>query len=283
VTNTAANVQELSGFVWRIAEILRGDFKQSEYGKVVLPFVVLRRLDCLLASTKDAVLKRAKSLPEGMAEDVRDMILFGAAGGAKVYNLHPLTFDTMRHQEAGQIHDILIAYITGFSANVRAIFFDHFRLAEQLNRLKDASTLWQVFERFAQIDLHPDRVSNIAMGYLFEELIRRFSEISNETAGEHFTPREVIRLIVDLLLATDKDGLSGQGIVAREVAPFVPDAWVDTGYCDETDGQVGSVGYEINFNRYFYRYEPPRPLEEIDAELKALEGEIATLLKEVAD
>lgn len=216
----SASAQNLGSFVWSIAEILRGDFKQSEYGKVVLPFVVLRRLDCILEATKDAVLEAEKGLPDGVDEDTRDMILFGAAGGnLRVYNTSRATFERLHGQDPGQLHQNLIDYITKFSSNVRDIFLDKFLFTDQLKRLNDAGTLWQVFDRFCQIDLHPDQVSNIEMGYLFEELIRRFSEISNETAGEHFTPREVIRLIVDLLLASDQDALTGTGIIRTVYDP----------------------------------------------------------------
>jgi type I restriction enzyme M protein len=214
------NVTSLSTFVWSIAEILRGDFKQSEYGKVILPFVVMRRLDCILKPTKEAVLEAKQSLPEGIDDETRDMILFDAAGSKlRVYNLSRFTFETMRGQEPSQIHANLLDYITNFSPNVRDIFLDKFLFTEQLKRLKDGGILWQVFERFCQIDLHPDKVTNIEMGYLFEELIRRFSEISNETAGEHFTPREVIRLIVELLIANDDTKLSGRGIIRQVYDP----------------------------------------------------------------
>ncbi|NOC83329.1 class I SAM-dependent DNA methyltransferase [Ruegeria sp. HKCCD6428] len=213
-------VSSLSSFVWSIAEILRGDFKQSEYGKVVLPFVVLRRLDCILADTKQAVLDADASLPDGVDDATRDMMLFGTVGGnVKVYNLSRFTFDTLKGQDPSQLHDNLIDYITNFSPNVRDIFLDKFLFTEQLKRLKEGGILWNVFERFTEIDLHPDTVSNIEMGYLFEELIRRFSEISNETAGEHFTPREVIKLIVDLLIANDDAKLTGGGIIRQVYDP----------------------------------------------------------------
>lgn len=216
----ATDIQNLGGFVWSIAEILRGDFKQSEYGKVILPFVVLRRLDCILEGSKDAVLSAAETLPDGVDEATRDMILFGAVGGnVKVYNLSRFTFDKLRGQDPRQLHDNLVDYITKFSGNVRDIFLDKFLFTDQLKRLKDGGILWNVFERFAEIDLHPDTISNLEMGYLFEELIRRFSEISNETAGEHFTPREVIRLIVDLLIANDDDKLTGRGIIRQVYDP----------------------------------------------------------------
>jgi type I restriction enzyme M protein len=213
-------VQNLGSFAWSIAELLRGDFKQSEYGKVILPFIVLRRLDCILEESKNAVLEAAKSLPKGVDDATRDMILFGAVGGnVKVYNLSAFTFETLKGQDARQLHANLVDYITKFSPNVRDIFLDKFLFTDQLKRLNDAGILWQVFERFSEIDLHPDKVTNIEMGYLFEELIRRFSEISNETAGEHFTPREVIRLIVDLLIANDDRKLSGKGIIRQVYDP----------------------------------------------------------------
>ncbi len=215
-----ADIQNLGSFVWSIAEILRGDFKQSEYGKVILPFVVLRRLDCILEESKGDVLEAAKSLPDGVDEPTRNMILFGAVGGnVKVYNLSAFTFSKLKGQDPGQLHQNLVDYITKFSPNVRDIFLDKFLFTDQLKRLKDGGILWNVFERFTEIDLHPSAISNIEMGYLFEELIRRFSEISNETAGEHFTPREVIRLIVDLLIANDDTKLTGRGIIRQVYDP----------------------------------------------------------------
>lgn len=213
------DIQNLGSFVWSIAEILRGDFKQSEYGKVILPFVVLRRLDCILESSKDAVSDAASNLPDAVDDVTRDLILFGAAGNIKVYNLSSLTFDRLRGQDPRQLHDNLVDYITNFSANVRDIFLDKFLFTDQLKRLKEGGILWNVFERMCAIDLHPDKVSNLEMGYLFEELIRRFSEISNETAGEHFTPREVIRLIVDLLISNDDAKLTGRGIIRQVYDP----------------------------------------------------------------
>nr|WP_313023391.1 class I SAM-dependent DNA methyltransferase [Brucella intermedia] len=213
-------IRSLGGFVWSIAEILRGDFKQSEYGKVILPFVVLRRLDCILEASKDKVREAAETLPDGVDEATRDMILFGAVGGnVKVYNLSRFTFATLKGQDPGQLHRNLVDYITQFSANVRDIFLDKFLFTEQLKRLNDGGILWNVFQRMTEIDLHPDSVTNIEMGYLFEELIRRFSEISNETAGEHFTPREVIRLIVDLLIANDDTKLTKRGTIRQVYDP----------------------------------------------------------------
>lgn len=156
-----ADIQNLGSFVWSIAEILRGDFKQSEYGKVILPFVVLRRPDCILEASKDAVLEAEKTLPDGVDDATRDMILFGAVGGnVKVYNLSRFTFDKLRGQDPRQLHDKLVDYITKFSGNVRDIFLDKFLFTDQLKRLKEGGILWSVFERFCAIDLHPDTISN---------------------------------------------------------------------------------------------------------------------------
>lgn len=214
------DIKNLGSFVWSIAETLRGDFRQSEYGKVILPFVVLRRLDCILEETKSAVLDMASGLPDDMDDDARDTVLYGTVGkGIQVYNLSRFTFESLRGQDAKDIHKNLLDYVTKFSPNVRDIFLEKFLFTDQLKRLNDAGLLYTVFEQFTQIDLHPEAISNLEMGYLFEELIRKFSEISNETAGEHYTPREVIRLIVGLLLANDKNALTGSGVIRQVYDP----------------------------------------------------------------
>jgi type I restriction enzyme M protein len=210
----------LANFVWQIAELLRGDFKQSEYGKVILPFVVLRRLDCILEPSKEAVLAAVKTLPKGIDQQTQDMMLFAAVGGGiRIYNKSKLTLAKIKSQNPADIHKNLVAYITAFSDSVRDVFLDKFLFTEQLKRLNEAAILWKVFEQFAALDLRPQSVTTLAMGYLFEDLIRRFSEISNETAGEHFTPREVIRLIVDLLLVNDARALTGKGIIRQVYDP----------------------------------------------------------------
>ena len=220
MTDSSAKIGRLSDFVWSIADILRGPYKQSDYGKVILPFVVLRRLDCILEPTKDAVLAASRGLPADMDPHTRDIVLFEAAGrGVGVYNSSPLTFDRLRGQNPGQLHGNLTEYLLAFSPDVRDIFLDRFLFPDQLKRLNDANILWAVFERFCGIDLHPNTVSNMEMGYLFEDLIRRFSEVSNETAGHHFTPREIIRLIVDLLIANDDSKLTRRGTIRQIYDP----------------------------------------------------------------
>jgi type I restriction enzyme M protein len=209
-----------ASFIWSIAELLRGDFKQSEYGKIVLPFTILRRLDCLLQESKQAVLDEAANLPEEMDEQMRMAILSGVANaGGQIYNQSQFTFENLREQDAGQLRTNLVDYLLGFSPNVRDIFVEKFKFTEVLKDLDEKGSLWMVFDRFCQLSMHPDDVSNLEMGYLFEELIRRFSEMSNETAGEHFTPREVVRLLVDLLLENDEEALSGRSIIRRVYDP----------------------------------------------------------------
>ncbi|MBX0329993.1 type I restriction-modification system subunit M [Oscillochloris sp. ZM17-4] len=197
-----------AGLVWAIAELLRGDYKQSDYGKVILPFTLLRRLDGVLAQTKGAVLaEHAKRKDSGL-----DVSLFLArAAGYSFYNASKFDFPTLLG-DANGIKANLLDYVAGFSPNVRDIF-ERYEFEKQLAKLDGANLLYQVVGRFAAIDLSLAAVSNESMGMMFEELIRRFAELSNETAGEHFTPREVIRLMVDLLFTPDDINLSKPGVV----------------------------------------------------------------------
>ena len=216
------NFQEKVNFIWSVADLLRGDYKQSEYGKVMLPLTVLRRLDCVLEPTKAKVLDRAKTLPAKADDAMKDMML-GQTAGQSFYNLSRFVFQKtdavtgkgyvslLGDQE--QLAANLKNYVAGFSANAREIFLDKFKFGEQIDRLDDANLLYLVVGKFTEIDLHPDVVDNIEMGYIFEELIRRFSEASNETAGEHFTPREVIRLMVNLLFNEDGEALTKKGVI----------------------------------------------------------------------
>lgn len=255
-SKTTDQAKSLANFVWQIAETLRGDFKQSEYGKVILPFVVLRRLDCILDPTRTQVLNILSSLPEGIDEQTREIYLTSALGNTvRVYNKSALSFRTIGSQNAGDVHKNLIAYITAFSDSVRDVFIDKFLFTTQLKRLDEASILWKVFEKFASLDLRPASVSTLAMGYLFEDLIRRFSEISNETAGEHFTPREVIRLIVDLLLVNDAQALTGKGIIRQVYDPACGTggmlALTEEGMKDlNPDIRVELFGQELNGESY---------------------------------
>ncbi len=202
------NQQTLSAFIWSVADLLRGDYKQSDYGKVILPFTVLRRLDCVLEATKPAVLAE---LADKTKAGVNPEPFLLRKSGQSFYNTSPLDMKKLVG-DPDHIAQNLYSYIQGFSAAVRDIF-EHFEFQAQVERLTKAGLLYQVTEKFAQIDLHPDKVSNMQMGLVFEELIRKFAELSNETAGEHFTPREVIRLMVNLIFIEDDDVLSKPGVV----------------------------------------------------------------------
>lgn len=202
------NQQALSAFIWSVADLLRGDYKQSDYGKVILPFTVLRRLDCVLEATKPAVLAE---LADKTQAGVNPEPFLLRKSGQSFYNTSPLDMKKLVG-DPDHIAQNLYSYIQGFSAAVRDIF-EHFEFQAQVERLTKAGLLYQVTEKFAQIDLHPDKVSNMQMGLVFEELIRKFAELSNETAGEHFTPREVIRLMVNLIFIEDDDVLSKPGVV----------------------------------------------------------------------
>ena len=198
----------LSSFIWSVADLLRGDYKQSEYGKVILPFTVLRRLDCVLESTKVAVLaeleKRTQAgvNPEPFLLRKADQLF---------YNTSPLDLKMLMGDQ-DHIGENLRAYMQAFSPAVRDIF-ESFEFHTQIDKLAKSGLLYLVTEKFATIDLHPTAVSNAQMGAVFEELIRKFAELSNETAGEHFTPREVIRLMVNLLFIEDDDALTKPGVV----------------------------------------------------------------------
>jgi type I restriction enzyme M protein len=198
----------LSSFIWSVADLLRGDYKQSDYGKVILPFTVLRRLDCVLEPTKPAVLAE---LEKRKKTGLNPEPFLLRKSGQHFYNTSPLDLKKLMGDQ-DHIGENLRKYIHAFSPAVRDIF-EHFEFHTQIDRLTKAGLLYLVTEKFATIDLHPDVVSNAQMGAVFEELIRKFAELSNETAGEHFTPREVIRLMVDLLFIEDDDALRQPGVV----------------------------------------------------------------------
>ena len=202
------NQQDLSSLIWSTADLLRGDFKKSENGRVILPFTVLRRLDCVLAPTKEKALKEyTEKKDSGLPFDpfVRRI------AGQSFYNISSL--DLPRLVAApDQMKENLNAYIQGFSDEARDIF-ERFEFPSIIERLEKANLLYLVIQKFSGIDLHPRSVDNVMMGLVFEELIRRFAEASNETAGEHFTPREVIRLMVNLLFIEDDAILSRPGTI----------------------------------------------------------------------
>jgi type I restriction enzyme M protein len=204
----SSRINNHAAFIWSVADLLRGDYKQSEYGKVIMPLTVLRRLDCVLEPTKAKVLERHAKL-KGSIDNIGPVL--EAVSGEQFYNTSPLDFRRLL-DDPTQIAANLRAYIAGFSPSARDII-EKFDFDTQITKLDRGNLLYLVVSKFAEIDLHPNKVSNLEMGYLYEELIRRFSELSNETAGEHFTPREVIRLMVNLLFIEDNDVLTKPGTV----------------------------------------------------------------------
>ncbi|MDX9723414.1 MAG: class I SAM-dependent DNA methyltransferase [Myxococcota bacterium] len=223
------NFGEKVSFIWSVADLLRGDYKQSEYGRVILPLLVLRRLDQVLARTRQAVLDADAKYPaDTTPEALRERLLLKASGES-FYNTSRLSFDALI-DDANNAAANLVGYVHGFSRNVRDIM-EKFRFEEQVARLDASNLLFLVLRKFVAVDLDPylrapdgspllgddgkprPNVSNLEMGTIFEELIRKFSEQSNETAGEHFTPREVIKFMVTLLFAEDDALLRTPGIV----------------------------------------------------------------------
>ena len=203
------NFNEKTNFIWSVADLLRGPYRPNQYKDVMLPLTVLRRLDCVLEPTKDKVLERQKKLQGGKVKNI-DPILYRITK-VPFYNSSRFTFEKLKGDPNG-ITANLTKYIKSFSSRAREII-EHFGFEEHIAKLEKADRLYLVVSKFCNIDLHPDVVSNLEMGYIFEELIRRFNEASNEEAGDHFTPREVIRLMVNLLFMPDADVLTTKGIV----------------------------------------------------------------------
>ncbi|MDA8165207.1 MAG: class I SAM-dependent DNA methyltransferase, partial [Desulfobacteraceae bacterium] len=198
---------KLADFIWNIANKLRGPYRPPQYRRVMLPMIVLRRLDCVLEPTKEAVLAEYKRLQAaGRPEDAIIKILSKVAGGDRtqpLFNLSPYTFEKLLG-DPPHIARNLTAYIKGFSPTVVEVF-EKFDFEAEIEKLDSANRLYEVVREFSTVDLHPTTVSNLQMGYLFEHLIRKFNEQANEEAGDHFTPREVIRLMAHLLYTEDED------------------------------------------------------------------------------
>ena len=210
----AQNFTELANFIWSVADLLRGDYKQADYGKIILPFTLLRRLDCVLEGTKEAVLKEYEAHKHsGAGLDHR----LKRKSAQAFYNTSPFTLPGLLDDQK-HVRQNLIAYVGDFSEDARDVF-ERVKFTERVAELEDKDLLFQLVQKFANVDLHPDAVPNETMGLVFEELIRKFAEASNETAGEHFTPREVIQLIVHCLFAGDDEALSKPGVVRSMYDP----------------------------------------------------------------
>ena len=216
-----SNFTQTAAFIWSVADLLRGDFKQSQYGRVILPFTLLRRLECVLEESKDAVVAQAEKVKAmNLPEEAQEKMILRAAftfetntpkekKGLSFFNTSPMNLGKMGQSD---IKDNLENYIQCFSADAREIF-EHFKFDEFVGLLDDANLLFKVVKKFATTDLSPKAVSNHQMGLIFEELIRRFAESSNETAGEHFTPRDIVRLTTSLVFMEDDQALTQDGII----------------------------------------------------------------------
>ena len=192
------NFNEKVNFIWSVAELLRGPWKPNQYKDVMLPLVILRRLDCVLEPTKGKVLEKYESMKGSKVQNLEPIL--NRVTGRDFHNISKFTFKTLKN-DPDHLAANLTAYIKGFSSNAREII-EQFGFEKELEKLEKNNRLFLVISKFADdIDLHPDKVTNIEMGYIFEELIRRFNEASNEEAGDHFTPREVIRLMVNLIFS----------------------------------------------------------------------------------
>lgn len=201
------NHSQTATFIWSVADLLRGDFKQSQYGRVILPFTLLRRLECVLEHSRDKVLATAKANVD-KTDAVREKLLLRSAG-QQFFNASPLTLGKLSDTQTA---DDLLNYVQSFSQAAREIF-EHFHFEDFVQQLSSANLLYQLVQRFASIDLSPDRISNFGMGIIFEELIRKFAESSNETAGEHFTPRDIVHLTTSLVLTGQEHKLKPSSII----------------------------------------------------------------------
>lgn len=204
---TNNNFSSTAAFLWSVADLLRGDFKQSQYGRIILPFTLLRRLECVLEVSKDKVLAKYDTV-KAMPFEAQEKVLTHTAEFS-FYNTSKM--DLNKLGETG-VASNLESYVQSFSPNAREIF-EHFDFFNTIDKLDEADLLYKVAKRFAQTDLHPDTISNHGMGLVFEELIRRFAESSNESAGEHFTPRDLVRLTTSLVFSHDDDLLTQAGLV----------------------------------------------------------------------
>tara|TARA_R110001592_G_scaffold319321_1_gene596862 strand:- start:10294 stop:12792 length:2499 start_codon:yes stop_codon:yes gene_type:complete len=242
----------LAAYCWSIADLLRGDFKQSQYGRIILPFTLLRRLECVLEATKDAVIAEAERIKSmNLPEEAQEKMLLRATGGLSFFNTSKMDLSKLG---ASGIKDNLESYIQSFSKDAREIF-EHFKFAEFIAQLNDVDLLYKVVQKVKSTDLSPKAVSNHDMGLTFEELIRRFAEGSNETAGEHFTPRDIVRLTTALVFMEDDDALTKPGIIRTIYDPTAgTGGFLSSGmeYLHELNpqGLMKAFGQELNPESY---------------------------------
>ncbi|WP_291370109.1 MULTISPECIES: class I SAM-dependent DNA methyltransferase [unclassified Acinetobacter] len=246
---TNNNFSQVAAFIWSVADLLRGDFKQSQYGRVILPFTLLRRLECVLEASKADVLaanEKVKLMP--LPEEAKEKMLLKATNGLAFFNTSELDLGSLGQKD---IRSNLNTYIQNFSKDAREIF-EHFKFDEFIGLLDDANLLYKVVQYFSdpKIDLSPKNISNHEMGLVFEELIRRFAEGSNETAGEHFTPRDIVRLTTGLVFSKDDDVLNGDGIIRTIYDPT-----------------AGTGGFLSSGSEYVYEHNPDAVMRVFGQEL----------------
>lgn len=244
---TNNNFSQVASFIWSVADLLRGDFKQSQYGRVILPFTLLRRLECVLEASKADVLaanEKVKNMP--LPEEAKEKMLLKATNGLSFFNTSELSLLSLGQKD---IRANLSNYIQHFSKDAREIF-EHFKFDEFVGLLDDANLLYKVVQKFATTDLSYGAVSNQEMGLVFEELIRRFAESSNETAGEHFTPRDIVRLTTGLIFNNDDDALTKDGVIRTLYDPT-----------------CGTGGFLSSGTEYVYEHNPEAVMRVFGQEL----------------
>ncbi|MDH2636228.1 class I SAM-dependent DNA methyltransferase [Acinetobacter nosocomialis] len=245
MTNT--NFSQVAAFIWSVADLLRGDFKQSQYGRVILPFTLLRRLECVFEDSKTSVLEaneKVRAMP--LPEEAKEKMLLKATEGLSFFNTSELDLSSLGQKN---IRANLSNYIQHFSKDAREIF-EHFKFDEFTGLLDDANLLYKVIQKFASTDLSPENISNHDMGLVFEELIRRFAESSNETAGEHFTPRDIVRLTTGLIFSQDDDALNKEGVIRTIYDPT-----------------AGTGGFLSSGTEYVYEHNPEAVMRVFGQEL----------------
>lgn len=244
---TNNNFSQVAAFIWSVADLLRGDFKQSQYGRVILPFTLLRRLECVFEPSKTKVLEaneKVKALP--LPEEAKEKMLLKATEGLSFFNTSELDLSSLGQKN---IRANISNYIQHFSKDAREIF-EHFKFDEFTGLLDDANLLYKVVQKFASTDLSPQSISNHDMGLVFEELIRRFAESSNETAGEHFTPRDIVRLTTGLIFSQDDDALNKEGVIRTIYDPT-----------------AGTGGFLSSGTEYVYEHNPEAVMRVFGQEL----------------
>lgn len=239
------NHSQTAAFLWSIADLLRGDFKQSQYGRIILPFTLLRRMECVLESTKEKVLAAAKA-HQTKPDLVREKLLLRAAD-QQFFNASPLSLGTLSDTQTA---DDLMSYVQSFSPDAREIF-EHFRFDEFVLQLDTSNLLYQVVQRFAATNLSPQTITNFGMGIIFEELIRKFAESSNETAGEHFTPRDIVHLTTSLVITEQDHKLKPNSIVTI----YDPTAGTG-GFLSEGDEYIQAISDKVTVSLHGQELNP---------------------------